>query len=253
MSSLTLIAFEILQSEAMTPGLRQVAACTLLHAIELAIEVPAGTHWAVWRFFVSSNSGSSNLHRHEIPHPVVARDAVCLLVDSDSGEDAQDLALAVLRGANVGEVTSTDLLAIAERALTEGRVRRLGWLVERVHEARGLSPEFIWGLRDRLAASPLPAVRALAVEVGALHDHLDECFTARMFGDEAPIVRCAVADQLDKIGHPDHQRALVLIRERLAVETHRTVVSACHYALGSLIRAGGPRIRQWEPPAVDDH
>jgi hypothetical protein len=53
---------------------------------------------------------------------------------------------------------------------------------------------------------------------------------------------------LERTETQDRAQALGLIREHLAVEQHRSVVSACLYAMGSLVRTAGRRVRQREPP-----
>jgi hypothetical protein len=249
MSSLTRLALEILEDPAFAPGLKSVACAALLKAFEAGVETPAGSHMAVWRFLLASEGSATTLHRYEIPSDDVARDAVRVLLDPDAGENAQDLALAVLTGPNVAAVTPEEIFTIADRVIDEGRVRRIAWLIERVHEdGDGLSLEFLRALRDRLAGSPLSVVRASAVEVGGLLPRLDEHFAVRMLADPAPAVRAAAADQLEKACESDRPTAIALVRAHLVVEQHRTVAAACYYALGSLTKMGERRIRMWEPP-----
>ena len=235
-SSLLRVALDTLQSPETAPGLRSVACSALLTALDNAIEVPPGTHWACWKYLLGSDQSAASLHRHEIHHPEVAADAVRVLLSPESGETAQDLAMAVLRGPNVAAVTDQDIVTIADRVLSEGRSRRVTYLIERVHEHRGIAPEFLIALRDRLATAEDAAVRAAAVEVGALLPRLDVAFAVRLFGDSSALVRAAVADQLEKVEQRDRDRALQIIRDRLDHETHRSVLSACYAALATLIR-----------------
>ncbi|HEY0467627.1 MAG TPA: hypothetical protein VGC79_25680, partial [Polyangiaceae bacterium] len=227
--------------------LRTVACSTLLTALDNAIDVPAGSHMACWRYLLISDGSAGAMHRHDLSHPDVARDAIRVLLDPEAGEGAQDLAMATLRGPNVSVVTDADIVTLADRVLTEGRARRVNWLIEQIHEQRGLSPVFLVALRDRLAAADEPTVRAASIDVGALLPRLDVVFAARMLGDISPLVRASVADALEKTEPLDRESALRLIRDHLEHETHRTVLSAVYFSLGNLIRRR-PRVRQWEPP-----
>lgn len=191
---------------------------------------------ACWLYLLSSDQSASAIHRHEIQHPQVARDAVRVLLDPEAGETAQDLAMAVLRGSNVSVVTDADIVTLADRVLTEGRTRRVNYLVEQVHEHRSLDPAFLVALRDRLASSGDASVRAAAIDVGALLPHLDASFAQKMLGDGSAQVRAAVVDSFEMLEPRDRKTGLVLIRDHLAHETHRTVLSACYYSLATLFR-----------------
>ena len=236
MSALLRLALEIVQDSATAPCLRAVACSTLLAALNNAMEVPAGSHMACWRYLLGSDQSAAALHRHELAHPEVARDAVRVLLDPEAGETAQDLAMAVLRGPNVAVVADDDIVTLADRVLTEGRSRRVTWLIEQTHEFRGLDPAFLVMLRERLAGSSDPTVRAAAVDVGAFLPRLDLVFAMRLIGDASPLVRACVADQLEKTVPLDRDQALRLIRNCLEHETHRSVLSACYGALATLIR-----------------
>jgi hypothetical protein len=159
-----------------------------------------------------------------------------VLLDPCAGETAQDLAMAVLRGNNVDAVAENDIVVLADRALSEGRARRVIWMIEQVHEYRGLAHEFLVVLRDRLAASDDASVRVGAVHVGALLPRLDVDFAQAMFGDICAPVRAAVAEKLEQVNHLDRDQALRLISNRLSQETHRSVLSDCYAALATLIR-----------------
>jgi len=236
MSPLLRVALETLETPATAPGLRVVACATLLSALDNAIEVPPGSHMACWRYLLGSDGSAASLHRHEIPHPGVASDAVRVLLDAEAGETAQDLAMAVLRGANVAVVTDEDISSLADRVLTEGRSRRVNYLIEQVHEHRGLDPVFIVALRDRLATSDDANVRATAIDVGALLPRIDVAFCTKMLGDGSPLVRASVVDSFEKLEPRDRKAALRLIRDHLGSESHRSVLSACYHCLGTLIR-----------------
>lgn len=248
MCTLTRLALQLLEDAEIGLGLRNTACLTLLAGLEQGIDVLPGTHMAIWRFLLGVDGGAMLLHRHHLSHQDVARDAVRVLLDSEVGEGGRDLALAVLRDENLAVVQDEHLLTIADRLANDGQVRRLGWLVERIHEERGLTPELILFLRDRLAASEVAAVRAAGVEIGGLLARLDRSFVVRMLADHAPPVRSAVADAMEKVEALDRPLAAAIVREHLLTETHRSVISACHYALGSLVRSSGRRVRQWEPP-----
>ena len=213
-----------------------MACSTLLCALDQAMEVPPGAHLACWKYLLGSDGNAASLHRHDLSHPEVAREAVRVLLDAEAGETAQDLAMATLRGANVAVVTDDDVMTIADRVLTEGRSRRVTWLIEQTHDYRGLAPAFLVMLRDRLVGADDPTVRSAAVDVGALLPRLDVSFTETMFGDGSAQVRAAVADSLEKVEQVDRDRALRLLRDRLEHETHRSVLSACYGALATLIR-----------------
>jgi hypothetical protein len=248
MSPLTNLALSTIEDISAAPGLRSVACSTLLHALEQAVEVPHGTHMAVWRYLLVTDGSAVALHRHPLIDADVAAGAVRILRDPDSGENAYDLAVAVLKDQNVRVVTDEDLVTIANRMTDEGHVRRLAWLIERVHEERGLTPEFLVLLRERLSGSADPSVRAAAVEIAGLAARLDEGFVTRMINDSAPLVRTAVADLLEKVEASDRPLALVIVRRQLNTELHKTVLSGLFHCMGSLVRAGGRRVRQWEPP-----
>lgn len=253
MSSLTRLAVELLADPCAPLGLRAVACSTLLNAFEAGIDAPAGAHVAVWRFLLGSDASAVLLHRHALQHPDVARDAIRVLLDRETGEGERDLALAVLRNSNVDAITEENIASIVDRVLDEGRARQVGFLVERVHEQRGLSAAFLTTLRDRLATSDASSVRSLAVEVSGLLPKLDEAFLIRMFGDSSPVVRSATADLLERTEQQDRSQALTLIRNHLAIEQHRSVISACLHALGSLVRTAGRQVRQWEPPESNEN
>jgi hypothetical protein len=235
-SSLLRVALETLEAPASAPGLRAVACSTLLAALDNAVEVPAGSHMACWRYLLGSDLSASAMHRHEIPHREVARDAVRVLLDTESGEAAQDLAMAVLRGFNVSVVMDEDIASVADRVLTEGRSRRVTWMIEQVHEHRGLDPAFLVALRDRLASSDDANVRAASIDVGALLPRLDAVFAGKMLSDHSPLVRAGVAEHLESVEFLDRDQALGLIRRCLGEETHRSVLSPLYASLGTLIR-----------------
>lgn len=244
MSSLIRLAVEILEDREVPLGLRMVACTTLLCALETGVEAPPGAPLAVWRFLLRSDASAVLLHRHSLQHPDVARDAVRVLLDRETGEGERDLALAVLRNSNVDWVTEEHIASIIDRVLDEGRARQIGFLIERVHEQRGIATDFLLAIRNRLAASAAASVRSIAVDVAGLPAKLDQQFVARMFNDPSPAVRAATADLLERSEAPERAQALVLIREHLAVEQHRSVISACLFALGSLVRTEGQRVRQ---------
>jgi hypothetical protein len=250
MSALTRLAFDIVQSTVSPPGLKAVACATLLAAMDQAVDVPHESHMAVWRYLLASDASAAMMHRHQLVSTEVARGALQVLGDADAGEAAQDLALAVLRGSNVAEIGEQDLVSLADRILDEGRVHRVAWLVEQVHEQRGLEPEFVVMLRDRLAGSDDAAVRAGGVTVGALLARFDEIFAARMLVDPSPQVRIAVAEMLDGATDLDRDKALRLIRDQLGIETHRSVIAALYCTLGTLVRAGGRSVRQATPDSA---
>jgi hypothetical protein len=236
MSPLLRVALETLEAPASAPGLRAVACSTLLAALDNAVEVPPTSHMACWRYLLVSDQSAAAMHRHEIPHPDVAREAVRVLLDVEAGETAQDLAMATLRGANVAAVTDKDIVTLADHVLTEGRSRRVNYLIEQVHEHRGIDPELLVAIRDRLAISDDATVRAAATDVGALLPRLDVAFATRMLGDSSPLVRASVVESFEKLEPRDQKGALVLLRDHLGQETHRTVLSACYHSLGTLIR-----------------
>lgn len=245
MSPLLRLALDVLEEPSTAPGLHSVACSTLLSALDNAIDVPTGAHMACWRYLLGSDGSAASLHRHELSHPEVARDAVRILLDPEAGETAQDLAMAVLRGSNVSLVTDEAITTLADRVLTEGRSRRIGWLISEVHEHRGLDPVFIGALRDRLAGADDPSVRAASVDVGALLPRLDVDFAAKMLADRSPLVRAAVAENLERGEALDRDFALGLVRQCLGQEQHRSVLSALYSSLGSLFRRSRERS---EPP-----
>jgi hypothetical protein len=236
MSSLSRLAVEVMEDSTAPQGLRSVACAALLHAFEMGIDTPSGAQLAVWRFLLTSDASAVLLHRHSLQHPDVAKDAVRVLLDRETGDGERDLALAALRSSNVEVVSEGDLASIVDRVLDEGRARQVGFLIDRVHEQRGLSAPFITTLRDRLAASEVASVRSVALDVSGLLASLDTPFVLRMFSDPSPVVRSATADMLERTEEQDRSQALTLVREHLAVEQHRSVISACLHALGSLVR-----------------
>jgi len=237
MSLLVRSALETLEDESADAALRSVACTTLLAALTAGVDVPSAAPMAVWRWLLRSGSGASALHLHELPSCEVARDAVRVLtVDPEAGDDARDLALAALHGENLAVVTDADVLLLAERVMDEGRTRRFTFLVEGVHELRGFAPDFLRVLRDRLAASSSPVVRAAAIEIGGLLARIDELFTQRMLRDVSPAVRRAALEQLERVEVPDRGRASALVSQHLGGEQHRSVVGAGLSVLGALVR-----------------
>lgn len=237
-SLLVTSAYDALTDPVSSPGLQVVASLTLLAAMTGGVETPDGAPMLVWRWLLYSRSPSSMIHQHRIQSTEVARDAIRVLVDdADAGDDARDLALAVLQGENLEVITEEDLLFMAETVLDEGCRQRFAHLVEGVHEQRGLSAAFLRVLRDRLALHAFPPVRATGVAVGALLSRLDLDFAARMLADTSPIVRRTVLEQLERVETPDRVRAAALVRAHLASrEEHRTVVAAALGALAQLVR-----------------
>jgi hypothetical protein len=238
MLSLVPVALEVLEDPDAPPALRSVACKTLLAALTAGIEVPPAAPMVIWRWLLVSDQGASALHPHELPSADVARDALRILTtDPDAGEEARDLAMAILRGANLAVVTASDLLLLADGVVNEGRTRRFTYLVESLHELKGLAPDFLRMLRDRLALSSLPSVRAAGVEVGALLDRLDDYFTERMLMDDSPIVRRTVLEVLERVEVLDRENAAVIVRKHLgSAERHRTVIAAGLSALGALVK-----------------
>lgn len=238
MSTLVRTALEVLEDHAAAPGLRSVACKTLLAALTAGLEVPPAAPMMIWRWLLVTEQGASALHAHELASPDVAKDALRILTtDPDAGEDARDLAMAALRGENLAVVTDSDLVLIAERVVDEGHTRRFAYLVESVHELSGLAPDFLRVLRDRLAASPVPSVRAAGVEVGALLPRLDDYFTERMLMDSSPVVRRVVLELLERVEVLDRGKGAAIVRKHLgSTERHRTVIAAGLSTLGGLVR-----------------
>lgn len=237
MSLLVRCALETLEDAGAVPALRSVACATLLAALTAGVDVPPAATMAVWRWLLQSGSGASALHLHELSSSEVARDAVRILtVDPEAGDDARDLALAALHGENLAVVTDADVLLLAERVVDEGRTRRFTFLVECIHELRGFAPDFLRVLRDRLAASSSPQVRAAATEVGGLLARVDEHFTERMLRDASPMVRRAALEQLEHVEVPDRERAAAIVRRHLSAEQHRSVIGTGLSVLGALVR-----------------
>jgi len=243
MSRLTRLAFETLEDPASPFGLRSTACSTLMHAIDLRVQVPHGSPMACWRFLVESESSGNSLNQHQLQDPEVARDAVRILLDPEAGTDVQDLALAVLQDQNLHALTEPDLATILDRIMTADRARQVGWLVYRLHQELGLSNESLIRIRDRFASSDVAAVRAQAPGISALLPRLDQEFALRILQDPKPPVRSAGLDMLQEVESIDAPQALLLARDHLATEQHRNVISSCHFAIGSLMRAAGRAIR----------
>jgi hypothetical protein len=237
-SLLVRAAFDTLAEPGSAPGLNAVAATTLLSAMSNAVETPGGSPMLVWRWLLHSNAPPSMLHQHRIQSTEVARDAVRVLTrDADAGDDARDLALAVLQDENLEVVTEEDVLLMADNVLDEDYRRRFAHLIEGVHEQRGLAAAFLTILRDRLAAHAVAPVRATGVEVGALLPRLDPDFAARMLADRSPIVRRTVLEHLDRVEEADRGLAAKLVRTHLASrEEHHTVIASALGALSQLVR-----------------
>lgn len=240
MSTITRLALDILHSTSAATGLKVVACNALLSALEAEVSVPTGTHMAVWHYLLNSDPVVATLHRHHLLHPEVARDAVRILLNADSGDAAQELALSVLRGQNAAELGDMDLQTLVDRILDEGRGRRVAWLIEQVHEHRGIRADVLTHLRDRLAGARDPAARIAAVAVGSLLPRLDLGFAGGMLEDAAPPVRAAAAEALEAVPDIDRTPALLLVRGRLPHESHRLPLSALYSTLGSLLRSGAP-------------
>jgi hypothetical protein len=239
MAPLLRMAFEMVGDAELPVGLRAAASAALLHAIENGIEVPPGAHMALWCFMLSSEASAATLHRQRLIHPDVAADAIRVLLDRSTSEAERDLALGALRDSNLNGITEQQVAGVVDRALDEGRARQAGHLIESVHEEVGLSAEFLQKARDRLAEAHAPAVRSTAVDVARLLPAFDGAFWASCFADRSPVVRTAVAQALELADkNDDVAQAISLIRERLKIEGHRSVIAACLSALGSLIRIG---------------
>lgn len=242
MMSLLRLAFDVVADDSAPVGLRLVACSALLRAMEEGLDVPLGSHIAVWRLLLKS--GASAPHRHQLLHADVAADAVRVLLDRETSDAERDLALGVLKDSNLDSVTEQQLAGVVDRALDEGRARQAGYLIENVHEQIGLSVEFLTTVRDRLASANVPAVRAVTLDVARLLPVLDGAFAAARFGDPSPLVRAAVAQMLEGLDNEaEVTEAINLIRDQLKIETHRSVIAACLGALGSLVRAGARRSR----------
>jgi hypothetical protein len=253
MPSLTSLALEVLESPTTSLGQKQVAATALLEAFDVGVETPQRAPMVVWRWLLAHGGSSIRfLRTHELPGVEVVRDAISVLKAHDVGDDGWELGAAVIPGRHADIVTEEDLAAIADRLSSDQRARRFGWMVERVHEERGLSIEFLTALTERLTGSENPVVREIGVEIGFVRG-FDQAFAIRMLKDPSPIVRTVVADQLEKTEAPNRDLAMTIIRDHFGVERHRTVTSAMHHALGSLVRRSGRRIRMPEPPTGDEN
>jgi len=207
----------------------------------------------VWRWLLAHGDSSIRfLRTHELPGVEVVRDAISVLKAHDVGDDAWELAAAVVPGRHPEIVSEEDLAAIADRLSTDQRARRFGWMVQRIHEEGGLSPDFLTLLTDHLTGSENAVVREIGVEIG-FNRGFDQPFATRMLKDPSPIVRTAVADQLEKTEEPNSDLAIASIRDHFGIERHRTVLSAMHHALGTLVRASARRIRMPEPPTGDEN
>jgi len=238
MSPLVRTALETLEDAAAAPAVRAIACTTLLTALTAGVDVPPAVPMSVWQWLLQTGNGASALHAHELTSPEVARDALRILtVDPDAGDDARDLAMAALRGENLAAVTDADVLLMAEPFMDEGRTRRFTYLVEGVHELRGFSPDFLRLLRDRLAASPSPLVRAASVDVGGLLPRLDDRFAERMLADPSPVVRRTILELLERVEVLDRSRAAAIVRRHLgSSEHHRSVIAAGLTTLGALVK-----------------
>ena len=253
MASLTRLALETLEDPTASLGQKQVAATALLEAFTVGVETPPRAPMMVWRWLLAHGDSSIRfLRTHEIPGADVVRDALSVLKARDIGDDAFELAAAVVPGRHPEVVSEEDLAAIADRLITDQRARRFAWMVQRVHEERGLSLEFLTLLTNRLTGSENPVVREIGVEIGFVRG-FEPPFATRMLTDPSPLVRTAVADALEKTEDPNRDLAIAIIRDHFGIERHRSVISAMHHALGTLVRASGRRIRMPEPPTGDEN
>jgi len=253
MSQLTRLALETLQDPSSPHGLRSTACSTLMHAIDLGVLVPVKSPLACWQFLLESEASAHSLNQHRLQDPEVARDAVRLLLDQNSSTGVQDLALSVLQDQNLHAITEQDLATILERVMTESRARMVGWLIDRIHEERGLSNESLIRIRNRFASSNVAAVRAQGPAVSALLPRLDQEFAIRILQDPAPAVRSAVLEMLHTVEPLDAPQALLLVQAHLATEQHRNVISSCHLAAGHLMRAVRRAGRESDVASAGEH
>ena len=144
--------------------------------------------------------------------------------------------MAALRGPNLSAVTDSALLILGDQLAAKNRLRQFTYIVESVHEERGLATGFIVVLRDRLAGSPFGSARAVASDVNALLSRLQEDFVQKQLGDPSPIVRSAALRSLEGVNKLDRLRAVAIVREHLASEQHRSSVAVGLEALAALIR-----------------
>jgi len=237
MAPLIVAAFAALEDGTAAAAVRSIACSCILAALTSGLEVPPGAPMAAWRWLIHSESGASALHLQELPSAEVAIEAIRILKgEIDAGENARDLAMAVMRGENLAVVRDADIVLMAERAMGEGRLRRFVYVIEGVHELRGLSSDFIRLLRDRLSSSPSPAARAAGVEIGALLPRVDLPFLEHMLVDPSPVVRRCALEMLERVEMLERTVAATVVRRHLSNEQHRSVIASGLTTLGSLVR-----------------
>jgi hypothetical protein len=237
MAVLLRAALDVVRDADAPHGLRAVAAKTLLAAFEHEVETPPGASLAVWCWLSTVGGDCVRFSQVSLPGPEVVLEAVAALKNPGVGEDLMSLAAtAIEKSKDLGAITDEDVLAIVDGEPGIERVRRLVWILQAIHEVRGLPNVMLQALRDRWARSARAHLRQAAVQVAGLLPGLDKNFAVRMLDDTAPGVRSEIVDLLEQAEGEDRDRALGLLRQRLAVEEHVRVRSDLHSAIGTLLR-----------------
>jgi hypothetical protein len=242
MALLLRAALDVVRDPDAPHGLRAVAAKTLLAAFEHVVETPPGASLAVWCWLSTVGVDCVRFSQVNLPGPDVVLEAVAVLKRLDAGEDLTNLAATVIeKSKDLAVVTDEDVLAVVDGEPGPERVRRLVWVVDAIHQGRGLPNTLLQALRDRWACSARAHLRQAAIQIGRLLLGLDERFVVQMLDDTAPGVRSEAVDLLEQADGEERDRALGLLQKRLATEEHVRVRSDLHSAIGSLLRQKSPR------------
>lgn len=241
MAQLLRAALDVVRDDNAPHGLRAVAAKTLLAAFEHEVETPAGAPLAVWRWLATVGGDCVRFSQVSLPGPDVVVEALAVLKKPDAGEDLFALAATVVeKSTDLAAITDDDVLAIVDGEPGRERVRRLIWIVQAIHQDRGIPKPVLDALRDRWARSARAHLRQAAVQVAGLLPGLDDDFITRMLDDTAPGVRSEAVELLEQAEGDDRDRALVLLHSRLAAEENLRVRSDLHSAIGTLLRSSAP-------------
>lgn len=236
MRSLYLRAIALLDDNHQDPCLRDACAALLATALEGGLELPIEAAPALWRWLVGPGSGRSWLLPSSLGNTKderITREAIDVLVTGSSSQEVRVVAVDVLCGPMHARHVGDDvLLALAERHPDDAD--RTARLVRARHESLAVPRPVLLAIRERWSKSDWPSTRTASVDVARLVDGFDEPWWRRMVHDPAADVRVDAATALAKLDPPD--RVLLLVRERLLVETHVEAKAEQLLALGKLVR-----------------
>lgn len=221
------VLLAVLQDDLANSSLWVVAGVAISTAVNQGLAVPVGCAEALLKRLAAMPIGDQPLITEalgKLPSQKIRSQVLDRLRDiSTSDRDFNLLADVISGPAHSGHVSSSFLLDLCDRNVTDYKVKILASLIESISEAASLDSKTVTMIRDKWASSESSKTRELAIVVARLVP-VDPEFIQAALNDPSPRVRLSVAHEL---GFSDETSDFIMdaLAQRIYVEEHPEVLS----------------------------